>query len=376
MRRVGAGLIALVLSIALAQAADPRQELAFPDLPGYETLICDFHTHTVFSDGAVWPTVRVDEAWREGLDVLAISDHVEYQPHKADVPTNHNRSFELAAERAAQHGLLLIRAAEITRDTPPGHHNAILLADVPPLEQEDFYAVFDAAQRQQAFCFWNHPGWQGAERGQWGEWQQKLLDRKQLHGVEICNGASYYEYAHRLAVERGLTLIGNSDIHEPSRGLREFKGGHRTLTLVFAAARTQDALREALLAGRTAVWFTEQLIGREAELRALAIASLRLHPVHHRDGQRAWLRIENGCEVDLTLARVGKAGPGEIRLPARATTLVRLEGKPETLAGALPYRVTNVLVGPGQPLEIGLNFETGAVSRATQPASAPAEGKQ
>ncbi len=53
-----------------------------PDMSEYKTLKCDFHMHTVFSDGLVWPTIRVDEAIDEGLVAIAITDHLEYLPHK------------------------------------------------------------------------------------------------------------------------------------------------------------------------------------------------------------------------------------------------------------------------------------------------------
>ena len=43
-----------------------RKTINIPNILGYQTLKCDFHTHTVFSDGVVWPTVRIDEAWQEG----------------------------------------------------------------------------------------------------------------------------------------------------------------------------------------------------------------------------------------------------------------------------------------------------------------------
>lgn len=46
--------------------AQRRNEIQVPDLDGYTTLKCDFHMHSVFSDGLVWPTVRVDEAY--GMD--------------------------------------------------------------------------------------------------------------------------------------------------------------------------------------------------------------------------------------------------------------------------------------------------------------------
>ena len=76
--------------------AQNRTEINIPDIPGYLTLKCDFHMHTVFSDGDVWPTVRVQEAWVEGLDAIAITDHIEYQPHSQDVETDHNRAYEIA----------------------------------------------------------------------------------------------------------------------------------------------------------------------------------------------------------------------------------------------------------------------------------------
>jgi len=72
-----------------------RSELPFPDLPGLITLRCDLHMHTVFSDGKVWPTVRAEEAWRDGLDAIAVTDHIEYQPFKADVTTNDARPYDL-----------------------------------------------------------------------------------------------------------------------------------------------------------------------------------------------------------------------------------------------------------------------------------------
>ena len=118
----------LISSSVIAFGAPPlnaRTTLHIPDIPGYMTLKCDFHLHTVFSDGTVWPTIRVQEAWRDGLDAISITDHIEYQPHKADIPTNHNRPYEIARPAAESADIILIRGAEITRSMPPGHINAI-----------------------------------------------------------------------------------------------------------------------------------------------------------------------------------------------------------------------------------------------------------
>ena len=35
----------------------------------------DLHIHSVFSDGSVWPTVRVDEAIRDSIDLISLTEH-------------------------------------------------------------------------------------------------------------------------------------------------------------------------------------------------------------------------------------------------------------------------------------------------------------
>ena len=52
-----------------------RNRIVVPDIPGYKTLKCDLHMHTIYSDGQVSPTQRVLEAWHEGLDAISITDH-------------------------------------------------------------------------------------------------------------------------------------------------------------------------------------------------------------------------------------------------------------------------------------------------------------
>ena len=346
--------ISLLIGGLGAMAADERREIWFPSIPGYMTLKCDFHTHTVFSDGNVWPTVRIDEAWREGLDAIAVADHIEYRPHKDDVGNNLNRSYELMEERARQQDILLVRGAELTHDTPPGHFNAIFVGDVMPLNTADFYAQFEQAAQQNAFVFWNHPGWQGPERGRWGEEQTRLLEQGWLKGIEISNGDDYYRDAHQWAVEKKLTLIGDSDIHDPSPTTPWTPEQHRTLTLVLVQERSLDAIHAALVDGRTAVWCQNHLYGREPELSALFAASVRVHPPHHRAGEDVWFRIDNACELDLELERTGTVGPQRLRLPARAGIIVRLRGTTSIPAEGMSYKVTNFLIGPDWPLPVQL----------------------
>ena len=66
-------LFVLLLVSASAWASTPNK-IIVPNVEGRLTLKGDFHIHTMFSDGSVWPEARVQEALWEGLDVLAITD--------------------------------------------------------------------------------------------------------------------------------------------------------------------------------------------------------------------------------------------------------------------------------------------------------------
>ena len=90
--------------------------------------------HTVFSDGVVWPHIRVDEALAEGLDVISITDHVEY--HRKEVEDNHMVSYEIAKKHAEGKNLLLILGGEISASKD--HFNALFLknTDEPALRDK------------------------------------------------------------------------------------------------------------------------------------------------------------------------------------------------------------------------------------------------
>ena len=61
----------------------------------------DLHTHTVFSDGMVWPSIRVEEAIRDGLDAISLTEHLEYQPRSEDIPNpDRNRAYIVASQSA------------------------------------------------------------------------------------------------------------------------------------------------------------------------------------------------------------------------------------------------------------------------------------
>ena len=184
----------LVISTSFAQQ---RKEIQIPDIPGYKTLKCDFHMHTVFSDGSVWPTIRVQEAWLEGLDAIAITEHIEYRPHTTDIKADHNRAYEVAEPAAKRANIILIRGAEITRNMPPGHLNVLFIKNANLLERDDYKDVLKEAHDQGAFILWNHPGWrrQQPDKTLWWNEHTFLLKNNLLHGIEVCNSDEYYPEA-------------------------------------------------------------------------------------------------------------------------------------------------------------------------------------
>ncbi len=328
----------------------------FPDLPGYKTLVCDLHTHTVFSDGTVWPTERIEEANREGLDAIALSDHIEHQPHSKDIPVNQERPYEIAAPKARQLNVLLIKGAEITKDTPPGHYNAILLDTIAPLDQPDVLDAVKAAAEQKAFVFWNHHTWKGLERGQWQDVQTTMYQNKWLHGMEVANGRTYYPLAHQWCLDKNLTMIGTSDIHGPSIDSVYTPQKHRTLTLVLAKERTTEAIGEALFAGRTLVWHDNRLIGRRPLLEAMYQACVTVLPMYYSRGDTGYFEIINRSFLDIELNRIGRHGPEHIRIPARSRIDVRIALAEIEHPHILSYAVANMLTAPETALTVDIEI--------------------
>lgn len=276
----------------------------FPDVPGYHTVVTDLHQHTVFSDGSVWPDIRVMEALREGMDAISLTEHLEYQPHLADIPhPDRNRSYEIALKEAADHDLMIIRGSEITRQAPIGHSNAVFITNANELLAEKAEVSFAQAKKQGAFIFWNHPAWYAQQpKGNpvLSDFQKARIAAGELHGIEVINTTDYSEEALAIALEQNLTIMGTSDIH----GLIDWdyteKGNHRPTTLVFARERTQEGIKEALFAGRTVAVYNELLVGREANLIPLLQASLAVVSSSYIEGTEILkVELKNRTSSDL-----------------------------------------------------------------------------
>jgi hypothetical protein len=348
------GVLIILLHTAVL-SAQVRQEIRLPDIMGYKTLKCDLHMHTVFSDGTVWPTVRVDEAWREGLDVISITDHIEYHPHKDDVPTQLNRPYEIALPRARERNILLIRGAEITRDTPPGHFNAIFLEDVTPLDTKELLDAMEAASKQGAFIWWNHPNWKPDKKG-WLDIHTELYEKKYMRGIEVVNGLDYEPEVHEWAIDKNLTFMGNTDLHDPCPVDKTTPERHRPMTLVFAKAKTLEAVKDALVNGRTTVWYNDQLIGRGEYLQAIFDKALTIRDIDYEGENTVRFALTNNCDIDLKLDKADGPGPKELLVPSSGTVLLRLRVKSVESQTRLQYTVRNFLVGPNKGLPVSFTI--------------------
>ncbi|MCL4807026.1 MAG: histidinol-phosphatase [Thermoanaerobaculia bacterium] len=365
-------LVTAALSVAVeAHDVRVRRPLRVPDVPGFLTLQCDFHTHTVFSDGKVWPDIRSEEAWREGYDAIAITDHVEYQPHRKDLPTNHERSWEIAAPHGEKLGVIVIRGSEITRKMPPGHLNAIFLASVSPLETPEWRDALRAARAQGAFVFWNHPGWRGQQKDGVARWypeHDEILEAGLLDGIEVINAREYYPEAHAWALEKDLAILASSDIHDPvSLSWNLHEGDHRPVTLVFAKERSEAGLKEALLARRTVAWTGPTLVGPEELVRPLVAAAVLVENprLSIAAGSEGWVRIRNGSDLRLELTRPGPVEgltvPADLVIARDGTSLLEIRVPKAAPPGPrrlqLDWTVRNVLVAPGEGLAFPLIVE-------------------
>lgn len=353
-------LFFLAFQITFGQS---RKFINIPEIPGYQTLKCDFHMHTVFSDGTVWPTVRVQEAWDEGLDAISITDHIEYLPHSKDIVADHNRSYEIAEPLAQKMDIILVKGVEITRDMPPGHLNALFITNANLLERDDVMEALKEARDQGAFIFWNHPCWkaQQPDTTLWWDLHTEIYENDLMHGIEVFNGSLCNE-ALDWTNDKKLTLIGSTDVHGPMK----VEGTHRPLTLVFAKSRTESGIKEALFNRRTVVYYSNTLVGESIYLEPLFFASLdfKNSPLKIENEMSKSVQIKNISDVDYELELiqpgVGFDVPNRITLKAHHVTLFEISGNSDEVKQMknlnVYYEVKNMKTASDENLVVTISF--------------------
>lgn len=371
---------------------NPQRSIKFPDTENYKTLVSDLHTHSVFSDGHVWPNIRVTEALKDGVDVLAITEHLEYQPHLEDIPNeDRNKAFLEALGAAKGNEILVINGSEITREMPPGHINAVFIKDANKLinidkskEKEaqeeiekrldqlqgrdrkaiNFFALanmwpvekaVEEANNQGAFVFWNHPFWGSQKKDGIAElttMHKMFIEKGQLHGIEVVNGDLYSEEAFKIAIDNNLTLIGTSDVHNLiDWDYSPHKGGHRPVTLIFSDSKDPNDVKEALMDRRTVIWFKNSLFGLKKNMDPLLKASLSIGSASYISDTDI-LRITLVNESDVKFLLQSKSDftytntEDLIEVPPQSSKYLEVKTVTRLSSIELNFEVMNALISP------------------------------
>jgi hypothetical protein len=347
-----------------AVEAQSRREIDIPNIPGYLTLKGDFHVQTVFSDGEVWPTVRVNEAWENGLDVLAITDHVEYRPNLSEAKFDHNQSYEIAKPLADQLGLILVRGAEMSFNSVPDHLNAIFIKNANLLVRDSWAEALQECKDQDAFVFLDPQGTERQPPGTTNWWQQyqKRFPPGTIGGIEIFNGRNFAPDALRWGIKNGMTLLANSNVKGPLDRTYPPEADSRPVTLVFATERKAESVLYALRNKRTALFFEGKLIGDARFLRPIFSGSVKIvgPALNLGNNESKFLQVHNSSDIDFSLIQrqtaVGFGYQEEVTLKAHRTTLIEVVGKSDEIKNqpvlSLEYEVSNLITGSGEKLRV------------------------
>lgn len=349
-------LLIIAAGLALPAVAQIRYKtVEIPDIPGYRTLKCDFHIHTIYSDGNVTPDVRILEAVSEGVDAIAFTDHVYGKPSNNNAnEADRNSAFKKAKDYAELFNVLIINGAEISRGMPPGHVNAIFISDANALITSAYIDSYQEAKRQGGFLLWNHPGWwrHQAHSTNWHPEQDEMYRKGLMQGIEVVNANSYYPEAHQWCLEKNLTMIANSDSHLPTSLTYDVnKGQHRPMTLVFAKDKSIAAIRDAMMERRTVLYHGDVLIGREEYLKPLFEQSIDIAGAIHEPNEVEIL-VRNKSDVPFRLKKTG-SDPDleydrEFTIPAKSFYIVGVKMKKTGTPVILDFEVQNLYVKPGQ----------------------------
>lgn len=339
-------------SLAGQMCLNPRR-VNTPDIPGYHTYKADFHMHTIFSDASVSPTMRVIEAYMEGLDILAITDH-HPTPRRGIDKGDLNAGFNEAAKAASNVDLKLIRGFEITGSEPVGHINILFAKDLNEYKMD--YPVTPAgadkalatAVAEDAFRIANHPGWPD-QNSTLSDYVAERMENGTLEAVEVFNHKEFYPLAIDHANRFGLAMVGATDSHWPTYYLYDQDKGHRDMTLVFAKDLSDDSLKEALRAGRTIAWANDILAGRPDLLRQFIHACIKVEFVKET-AYSVHFRLFNDSAVPYVLE--GDNPQDRLSLPAGGYA----EAKRYKASLDKPMRVVNTYVSSTDHLKIPLSF--------------------
>ena len=331
-----------------------RKEIMIPSsLNGYNVYKADLHTHSIFSDGLVHPKWRVYEAWQDGLDVMAVTEHIEnrayenmfheylkeytdkeYQKGPAGLKNvDINFSIREAKKEAVKYGITIIPGSEITRSgSEVGHFNALFTTDNNLIYDEDPVQSIRNAKSQGALVMHNHPGWRRkdikmtpTEKTAYGE---GLID-----GVEVMNGGMFFPGIIDRVREYNQFIAANTDVHRTTACDYRLTGADRPMTLILAKDKSLESLREALVQRRTIAFGFNTLCGSEELLRDFFYACVKVTRINETS-----VLVTNMTSITFKLQQ----GKGRILNFDPFTSMVATVKKG---SDTVSYRVVNMWTG-------------------------------
>lgn len=315
-----------------------RREIILPTIDGYTLYKADFHTHTIYSDGDVTPRQRVREAWYDGLDIVAITDHLEIRTYEkfmlkalapystgkpfkyqnAGIANKKDKSYPVMANLNAAYDeavyyterenllIMVVRGTEIWRNTKSiGEFNALFLKDINAICHEDLFESFRRVKEQGGLIMHNHPGYTRTTTEIAEGEQARAYAEGWIDGVEAVNSTTLYPGVISRCLDRNLFIAANTDAHRPTS--HDWPAGgefFRTMTFIMAKSCTEEDIKEALKAGRTIGYTANNLVGSEKLLAAFIneAVTCRVVAENKKKGEVTY-SLTNCCSIPFILHR-------------------------------------------------------------------------
>ena len=322
-----------------------RTEIFLPKVNGYNVYKADLHTHTLYSDGSVMPTYRVLEAWQQGLDVIAITDHLESRrteevmvqylkkyiseeypeaintfialepTPKGSIMVDLNFGVKAVQKAAEKYGLTVIPGGEISRcGATIGHFNALFVEDLNAIYDPDPLTSIRNAKAQNALVMQNHPGYRRTNID-CSEVEKQAYAEGLIDGVEVMNGSSFYPGAIDRAQDKNLFIAGCTDVH----GGNKYGAFERPMTLILAKDKSLESIREALEAKRTLAMGFNTISGEEQLLRDFFAAGVKVEVIR-KSSSGTELMLTNTMPVTFVIRQEGK---NQLRVAPMTSVLVK-----------------------------------------------------
>ena len=351
------------------RSRNQRTEIVIPKVKGYNVYKADFHTHSIFSDGEVTPALRVEEAWADGLDIIAVTDHMEYRrterviyqymkdyiredlrgenkavntnvlntnPDGRGLLVDFNVSYDSAKKKGDELGIMVVRGVEITRGKL-GDYNAIFTKDNNAIYDPDLETSIRNARKQGAFIMHNHPQYTKETESTMPKHCEDFHAKGLIDGIEIANSYQLFRSLFDFCIEGGYAPFSSSDVHTltsfyyPDAGKDYF----RNMTLVLAKSCDEKSIHKALDEKRTIAYRANLLIGREELLVDLFHACISVEVLGEQGGVLK-VKLTNNSSLPFSLRWEGNR---EVAIWGHSATVVNVKRGTKVV----DMRVTNML---------------------------------